>query len=441
MSARGEGGGAMRIGTDSAAATRQRLAVGTASSPAQDAATRTLHDWMRAHESELIAFLQRLVDIDSATELREGVETVARLMETTMRDMGFAVRRVETPPPPEPWIYDAFMADRGQAGIAPAVECRLGGGTGRGRLLMMGHIDTAFPVGSPTVNPFCIDRATNRAFGPAVADMKGGDAGIVFACRALVETGVARPEQICVIFDTDEQGGSVRSRPLIEAEARQSDWGMVTEAGRVGGEVVGQRAGIAIGELIIEGVEAHLGTGFRTGRSAIEAMCRKVIALHKLHDPDNGVLLNVGEFNGGTRRNLYAGKCVARMDIRCVDHAAWERTKAAIEAIAAADDLPGTTTTLKLWQHRPPMPWTSETRAMAKLVADIGAALGTSIDTIATMGASDANIIASQGVPTLCGLGPVGGAIMTRDEYIELPSLVERATLVAALAHRLSMAG
>ena len=284
-------------------------------------------------------------------------------------------------------------------GIAPAVECRLRGGTGKGRLLMMGHIDTAFPVGAPATNPFRIDPATKRAYGPAVADMKGGDAGIVFACRALVETGVARPEQITVIFDTDEQGGSVRSRPLIEAEARQSDWGLVTEAGRVGGEAVGQRAGIAIGEIIIDGVEAHLGTGC-TGRSAIEAMCRKVIALHKLHDPDNGVLLNVGEFNGGTRRNLYAGRCVARMDIRCVDMAAWERTKASIEAIAAANDLPGTTTTLKLQQHRPPMPWTPETRRMAELVRETGAAIGANIDTIATMGGSDANIIASQGVPT-----------------------------------------
>ena len=107
-------------------------------------------------------------------------------------------------------------------------------------------------------------------------------------------------------------------------------------------------------------------------------------------------------------------------------------------AEASTQDLPGTTTTLKLWQHRPPMPWTPETRAMAGLVGEIGNAMGTKIDTIATMGASDANIIAAQGVPTLCGLGPVGGAIMTRDEYIELPTLVERATLVAALAHRLA---
>ena len=401
--------------------------------------TQQLYAWMRAHEGEQIAFLERIVNIDTATENRDGVEALAVIMADTMREMCFEVRRRELPPPPEQWIYDAFMADRGDAGIAPMVECRLGGGSGRGRLLMTGHIDTAFPVGAPATNPFRIDG--NRAYGTAVSDMKSGVAGIVFACRALIETAVARPEQITVLFDTDEQGGSIRSRPLIEEEARRSDWGLVTEPGRTGGQVVGQRAGIAIGELIVEGVEAHLGTGFRDGRSAIEALCRKVIALHRLHDPDHGVLLNVGEFNGGTRRNLYAGRAVARMDVRVVDSATWDRVRAAIEAIAAADDLPGTHTTLTLWQHRPPMPWTAETDRMAALVSSAAEAMGTNIPTVATMGASDANLIAAQGVPTLCGLGPVGGAMMTKDEYIVLPTVVERATLVAALAHKLGAGG
>ena len=301
---------------------------------------------------------------------------------------------------------------------------------------MTGHLDTAFPPGAARQNPFRIDGG--RAYGTAVADMKGGVVGIVYACRALIETGVARPAQITVVFDTDEQGGTIGSRALIEAEARNADFGLVTEPGRAGGQVVGQRAGLAIGELIVDGVEAHLGTGFRDGRSAIEALCRKVVALHRLHDPDHGVLLNVGEFNGGTRRNLYAGRAVARMDVRVVDSPTWQRVRSEIEAIAAADDLPGTHTTLNLWQHRPPMPWTPTTDKLAALVTEVAHDLDARIDTIATMGGSDANLIANQGTPALCGLGPVGGAIMTSDEYIELPTLTQRAALVAALAHKLS---
>jgi glutamate carboxypeptidase len=261
---------------------------------------------------------------------------------------------------------------------------------------------------------------------------------VLFACRALVETSVVRPRSITVVYDTDEQAGTICSRPLIEEEARRADWGLVTESGRAGGQVVGQRAGLAMGEVIVEGVEAHLGTGFREGRSAIEALCRKVMALHRLHDPEQGVLLNVGEFHGGTRRNLYARHAVARMDIRVVDAAAWERVRKAIEEIAAAADVPDTRTTLHLWQHRPPMPWTPASTRFAALVSEAAREMGTRIDTIATMGGSDANLIAAQGTPALCGLGPVGGAVMTRDEYIELPTLAERAALVAALAHALA---
>jgi glutamate carboxypeptidase len=398
--------------------------------------TRDLRAWIAAHEQEMIDFLRRIVDMDTATENQDGVEALAQLMAETMTQMGLSVERREGTRDTQEWVSRAFMGDRSGSAIAPSVLCRLSGGKGHGRLLMTGHLDTAFPHGAAAQNPFRI--ANGRAYGTAVADMKGGVVGIVFACRALIETGVTRPAQIAVVFDTDEQGGSIGSRALIEAEAKNADWGLVTEPGRVGGQVVGQRAGLAIGELIVEGVEAHLGTGFRDGRSAIEALCRKVVALHRLHDPDRGVLLNVGEFHGGTRRNLYAGRAVARMDVRVVDPPTWERVRREIEAIAAAADVPGTRTTLNLWQHRPPMPWTQMTDRMAALVTEAANEMDTSIATIATMGGSDANLIAHQGTPALCGLGPVGGAIMTRDEYIELPTLPERAALVAALAHKLS---
>jgi glutamate carboxypeptidase len=391
---------------------------------------------MADHEQEMIALLGQIVDMDTSTLERAGVEALAVLLADRLRALGFAVERREPADPPHPWIAEAFLGGRGAAAIAPTVVGRLTGGRGAGRLLLVAHLDTAFPPGAPAANPFRI--AGDRAHGPAVADMKGGVVGALYACRALVETGIARPETITVVFDTDEQAGTVCTRPLLEAEARRADWGLVTESGRPGGQVVGQRAGLAMGELVVTGVEAHLGTGFHEGRSAIEALCRKVTALHRLHDPEHGVLLNVGEIQGGTRRNLYAACAVARMDVRVVDVPAWERTRGAIEAIAAAVDVPGTRAEHRLWPHRPPMPWTPATDGLAALVAESAREMGTAIDTIATMGGSDANLLAAQGLPTLCGLGPVGGAVMTAGEYIELPTLAERAALVAALAHKLA---
>lgn len=400
-------------------------------------ATRRLRAWMADHEREMIDLLAEIVNLDTSTLNRDGVERLAGLMSTRLRALGFSVERFAPTPPREDWVNNAFLDGRGAEAIAPGVLARLGGGSGQGRLLLLAHLDTAFPPGEPSRTPFRI--AGGRAYGPAVADMKGGVVGVLFACRALLETGVARPAEITVVYDTDEQAGTVCSRALIEAEARRADWGLVTESGRSGGQVVGQRAGLAMGELIVEGVEAHLGTGYREGRSAIDAICRKVTALHALHDPDKGVLLNVGEIAGGTRRNLFAAHAVARMDVRVVDATTWERVQRQIETIAAAEEPRGTRATLHLWQHRPPMPWTAATDGLAALVAEAAAAMGTRIDTIPTMGGSDANLIAAQGTPALCGLGPVGGAVMTRDEYIELPTLAERAALVAALAHALSL--
>jgi glutamate carboxypeptidase len=400
------------------------------------AATGQLRAWMAGREAEMIALLGRIVDMDTSTLERAGVEALAGLMAQRLHVLGFAVERRDPVEPPHAWIARAFLGGRGATAIVPAVVGRLGGGQGTGRLLLVAHLDTAFPPGAPAASPFRI--AGGRAYGPAVADMKGGVVGILYACRALLETGLARPATITVVFDTDEQAGTVCSRPLLESEAARADWGLVTESGRTGGQVVGQRAGLAMGELVVTGVEAHLGTGFREGRSAIEALCRKVTALHRLHDPEHGVLLNVGEIRGGTRRNLYAARAVARMDVRVVDVPAWERTRRAIEAIAAHDDVPGTRAELRLWPHRPPMPWTQATDRLAALVAESAVEMGTTIDTIATMGGSDANLLTAQGLPTLCGLGPVGGAVMTAGEYIELTTLAERATLVAALAHKLA---
>src|SRR5262249_23320091 len=158
-----------------------------------------------------------------------------------------------------------FLGGRKAEGIVPSVLGQLEGGSGRGALLMVGHLDTAFPPGEPSRSPFRIEG--DRAYGPAIADMKGGITGIAFACRALVETGVARPKTITVIFNTDEQAGSFCSRPLIEEYARRSDWALIAEAGRSRDKVDGPMIGLAMGELIVEGVEAHLSAGLREGRS------------------------------------------------------------------------------------------------------------------------------------------------------------------------------
>jgi glutamate carboxypeptidase len=404
-----------------------------------DNAIPTLLKWTKAHKNEMIDFLRKIVSIDTSTFNREGVTSLAEIMARELTRIGFSVERPSPESPADPWIKRMFLGPHSVKDIVPSVLGHLDGGRNSGHLLLVGHLDAAFPLGEPLRNPFHIK--DQRAYGPAIADMKGGVVGIFFACQSLLETKLARPEQITVLYNADEQVGTVCTRKLIEAESRSADWGLVTESGRSGGQIVGQRAGLATGELIIEGVEAHVGTGFREGRSAIEALCRKVTALHRLHDPDHGVLLNVGKIKGGTRRNLYAGHAAASIDLRSVNTKTWDKVKQKVEKIAYAEELSGIHTTFHLWQHRPPMPWTKMTDRFAILISAIARELGTTIETVSTMGGSDANLIAAQGTPTLCGLGPVGGAVMTQGEYIELPTLAERTALVAALAYKLGQNG
>jgi glutamate carboxypeptidase len=402
-----------------------------------DTTGRQICEWMMGHEREMVDFLGKIVNMDTFTFNREGVEALARLMASELAAIGFKVEFHDPESPREDWVNQAYLEGRGSSGVAQNVLGRLFNGSGRGHLLFVGHIDTAFPEGETARNPFHI--VGRRAYGPAVADMKGGVVGVLFGCRALIELGLARPETITVVYNSDEQAGTICSRNLIQKEARRADWGLVTEAGRPGGEVVGQRAGLAMGKIEVEGVEAHLGTGYREGRSAIEVICRKVIALHRLHNPEGGILLNIGEIHGGVRRNLYARHAEAFMDVRVADSKKWESINKLINEIIRHEEIPGTTSKIYLWQHRPPMPWTENTHRIAAVLRESGKELGCSIEIISTMGGSDANIIAAEGKPTLCGLGPIGGQIMTPNEYIELPSLVERTSLVAILSHKLSL--
>jgi hypothetical protein len=190
------------------------------------AATRQLRAWMAGHEAEMIAFLGRIVDMDTSTLERAGVEALAGLMTERFRALGFAVERRDSVEPPHAWITAAFLEGRGAGALAPAVAARLGGGQGQGRLLLVAHLDTAFPPGAPAASPFRV--ADGRAYGPAVADMKGGVVGVLDRHRRhdgglrrepARRGGVADP----VRAGAGRRGGDDRARVHRAPDAGQAD--------------------------------------------------------------------------------------------------------------------------------------------------------------------------------------------------------------------------
>ena len=240
------------------------------------------------------------------------------------------------------------------------------------------------------------------------------------------------------IGNPDEEIGSPASTPLIEKTAAQMAFALVLEEGRANGDIVSARKGVADIRMHIEGRAAHAGVEPDKGRSAVVEAAHKVLALTALNGRWPGVTVNVGAVSGGTRANVVAEHAQLEIDLRATNRAALEQAEAEIRAIAAQSTIPDVETSIELRGHFWPMEKTPAGAALVDQAVDIARRLGFALHDAATGGASDANTTSGAGVPSLDGLGPIGGNPHSPAEYIELDSIVPRTTLVAALLLELS---
>jgi glutamate carboxypeptidase len=209
------------------------------------------------------------------------------------------------------------------------------------------------------------------------------------------------------------------------------------ECAREGGKLMGSRAQIGVGLLEVAGREAHAGSAYAHGASAIEAMARKITAIHALTDPAREVYLNVGTVRGGWRRSVVAGRAEATLDVRTPGPEAWDEVAASLQAIALGADVPGTTGSLRLASHRPAVPWTAATDRLLGIAREVGARLGIPIEALRSPAAGSSAFVGPLGVPCLDGMGPWGGGLMTDQEHVVVATLPERAALLAGMLHAL----
>jgi glutamate carboxypeptidase len=222
----------------------------------------------------------------------------------------------------------------------------------------------------------------------------------------------------------------------IRALAGAHDAALVLECARANGDIVSARKGIADFEATITGRAAHAGVEPEKGRSAILEAANQVLALQALNGRWPSVTVNVGVIDGGTRPNVVAGSCRMELDLRAAGTAEFELAAAEMETIVTHPTLDGVTATLRRAAFHPPMERTPGNARMAELAIAIAAELGFAVRDALTGGASDANTTTSAGLPTLDGLGPVGGDDHSADEWLDLSSVVPRTTLLAALIDR-----
>ncbi|HEY9390027.1 MAG TPA: M20 family metallopeptidase [Mycobacteriales bacterium] len=381
------------------------------------------------HRDGFIADLATLVNIDCGSPNVAGVNAVGRWCARRLADLGFDV----TVEPVRPVLG---------SGAGPVGDCVWGRLTGRradgGRVLLMAHMDTVFDDGEAAARPFRIDG--DRCHGPGVCDDKAGLLTGLYAVAALREVGFTDFGQIVFHCSSDEEIASPGSRPVIERLAGGVDAALCLECARENGDIVSARKGVAHVELEVTGRAAHAGVEPERGVNAALGAARLTVALQALNGRWPGVTVNVGVLRAGTRYNVVPAHGCLSVDLRAHTGAGLDTALAEVRRIAADPAVAGCPVAVRTTACHPTWERDPGTAALARLARDAGRDVGVPVREAATGGAAEANLTAALGVPTLDGLGPVGGDDHGPAEWVDLSSVVPRVALLAGLVARITTA-
>ncbi len=386
--------------------------------------------WLGNRQPQLLALLERLVTTPSHAAQPAGVAKVASAVIAELTPIGFEFTEIPQPGVPQSlrWLEEL---------MSPGVPYgRLGGaysgfrrGERAGRLLLLGDLDTAFPPGSPG-RGFGVE--DGKAFGPGVADMKGGLVVMVGALQALAHLQVAMPD-IALVLSGDEQAGSLGSRPAIEQAAEGADWCLGMECARQGGKLMSARGHIGVGKLKVKGRESHTGSAHGEGRNALDALARLVVGFNRLTNEDEGTYVTVTMAQAGRRRSVTPALAEAIVDIRTRAPRFWAKVTGRMERVAesVAEEC-GVEIKLLTHNHRPGVRPDQGAEQLLSIARRVGGFLGIKIEAFESPAAGSVSFTRPS-TATLDGLGPVGGDLMTDREYITTESLVTRAALLAGV--------
>jgi len=375
-----------------------------------------ISNFLTASRAAFLSDLAALVNVDCGTHNKAGVDRVGEWIGARCAAWDWEVERFPLPEHGDCWL------------------ARLRG-NGTGRILLMGHLDTVYPDGTALARPMRFEGP--KIIGPGVCDMKGGLFVGIYALRVLQVSDFRDFAEIAFFFNSDEEISSPGSRPIYESIAREMDTALVLESARANGDIVSARKGSGEFNLRVTGKAAHAGVEPEKGANAVVELAHQIIALQELNGLRPGVTVNPDVIGGGTVSNVIPAEAWVFVDVRATDPAGAEAITRALTSLPSRTTLPGTRAEISGDFRYPPMARTPSVRLLAELARDSAHELGFEINDVATGGASDANVLASFGLPVLDGLGPIGGLDHGPDEYIEADSLVPRAALVAGLMQRI----
>jgi glutamate carboxypeptidase len=365
--------------------------------------------------TEMLEFTKWLVEQESMSRVADATRQIAGRLGDTLASNGAEVELLD----------DAHYGSTLRARFGNASDALANGK----QLLVVGHLDTVWPIGTLAERPFRVE--ADRAYGPGIFDMKAGVMLSSFAMRALKDLSRATRRPTTLLMTCDEETGSHFSREIIEDEARRSRAALVLEPPIPGGTIKTGRKGVGEFELIIRGRPAHAGNDPRAGISAITEMAHQILAINKLSDYEHGTTLNVGVARGGVLSNVIAAEAHAFIDMR---FQTVEEGSRIIEAMSSLRPvLEGARLEVRGGINRPPLVRTPETGVLFEQAKSLASEIGFELKEGSVGGGSDGNFIAALGVPVLDGLGVDGAGAHAEHEHIIISDIPRRAALLTRL--------
>jgi glutamate carboxypeptidase len=368
----------------------------------------------QAARSAQLQLLEQVVNVDSGTGDVEGGRKVAAMLIPRLKALGMTVESV---PAEEPGLAENT--------VATLI------GRGKTHVLMIGHIDTVFEPGTAQRRPFRTD--DKRAYGPGVADEKGGVVEGIYALQILHELGLGNFAKIVFLMETSEERGSPGTRALIGKLLKDADVELNLEPGDAPDTLTVWRKGSDTFRIDVKGRAAHAGIAPQDGRNAALELIHQISGLAAFPQSGDGLTVNLTVMQAGTRANIIPENASAQVNVRVRDKADFDRVEQVLRKNAETTVIPDTKVTISGGEGFPPLPNNPATDKLAARAQRIYAGIGRTLATGGNGGASESALAADAGVPALDGLGPVGGGFHSDQEFLELETVTPRLYLLTML--------
>ena len=365
-------------------------------------------------ESKERSLIERLVGIDSGTGDVPGLTAVSNLLRTELEAIGAKVESVSAVPPAQGDNLVATLT-----------------GTGKGRVLLIAHMDTVFPRGTVAQHPYAV--VGDHGVCPGAGDDKSGAATAICALTILQQLHWADYAQITLLLNSNEETGSVGTRDLIRSLAKQSDAAINLERGVPPDGVLVSRKGSAILTIEITGRAAHSGLEPEKGRNAAIEAAHQALQLGQLANAEKQTTVSVTVLEGGGTINVIPAHATVKADVRAYSKEEFDRVEEGLHRLSNETIVPGIEVSATLARNFPAWPHATSTDALVARARKLYSEIGGSLATVSVGSSADVAFAAETGLPSIDGFGILGGGAHSLDDYADLSSIVPRLYLLTRM--------